>query len=135
LPVAAVALVGGWLALRARPERSSWLAYGPGLAAALLPSLASVLVEDGQAVRRLLVGIGALAAVVAGSVWRRQAPVVIGGVTLVVVAGAELVRVWDLLPRWIFLAAGGFVLIGLAMTYERRRRDLVRIRTTVGRMT
>jgi hypothetical protein len=72
---------------------------------------------------------------VAGSVWRRQAPVVIGGVTLVVVAGAELVRVWDLLPRWIFLAAGGFVLIGLAMTYERRRRDLVRIRTTVGRMT
>lgn len=135
LPAAAVALAGGWLALRARPERSSWLAYGPGLAAALLPSLASVLVEDGQAVRRLLVGTGALAAVVAGSVWRRQAPVVIGGVTLVVVAGAELVRVWDLLPRWIFLAAGGFVLIGLAMTYERRRRDLVRIRTTVGRMT
>ncbi|GLH97229.1 SCO7613 C-terminal domain-containing membrane protein [Phytohabitans aurantiacus] len=135
LPAAAVALVAGWLALRARPERSSWLAYGPGLAAALLPSLASVLVEDGQPIRRLLLGAGALGAVLAGSVWRRQAPVVLGGVTLVVVTAAELVRVWDLLPRWIFLAAGGFVLIGLAMTYERRRRDLLRLRTSVGRMT
>jgi hypothetical protein len=135
LPAAAVALVAGWLALRARPERSSWLAYGPGLAAALLPSLASVLVEDGQPIRRLLLGAGALGAVLAGSVWRRQAPVVLGGVTLLVVTAAELVRVWDLLPRWIFLAAGGFVLIGLAMTYERRRRDLLRLRTSVGRMT
>jgi hypothetical protein len=50
------------------------------------------------------------------------------------VALHELVLVWDLLPRWIPLAAGGLLLVLLAMTLERRRRDLARVRTALTKM-
>ncbi|HEU4423010.1 MAG TPA: hypothetical protein VFR67_10810 [Pilimelia sp.] len=135
LPAAAVALLAGWLALRSRPQLSSWVAYGPALAAAFLPTVAWVLVSDQDGLRRLLLGTGGLAAVLAGAAWRRQAPVVLGGAVLMIVALHELMLVWDLLPRWIPLAAAGLLLVGLAMTLERRRRDLTRVRRAVGRMT
>ncbi|WP_422734749.1 SCO7613 C-terminal domain-containing membrane protein [Micromonospora sp. WMMD558] len=136
LPAAALALVAGAVALRTRPGLTSWLAIGPGLAAGLLPTLASVLVaSDPQPLRRLLLGLAALAAVLAGAIRRWQAPVVLGALTLTPLALHELARTWDLLPRWIFLAAGGLALIGLAATYERRRRDLARLRAAVGRMS
>jgi hypothetical protein len=136
LPAAVVALLGGWLAMRSRPELTSWVAYGPALAAALLPTLASVLVGgDGHLLRRLLLGAGALAVVVLGAFARRQAPVLVGGGVLLLVALHELVLVWELVPRWIPLAAGGLLLVGLAMTLERRRRDLTRVRAAVTRMS
>jgi hypothetical protein len=135
LPAAAVALLAGWLARRSRDELSSWAAYGPALAAALLPSLASVLVGEGQPVRRLLLGLGALAVVLAGAQARLRAPVIAGGVVLALTALHEIVLVWDLLPRWIPLAAAGLLLVGLAMTLERRRRDLARVRAALTRMS
>ncbi|MEV4480537.1 SCO7613 C-terminal domain-containing membrane protein [Micromonospora coxensis] len=136
LPAAGLALVAGLVALRTRPGLNSWLALGPGLAAGLLPSLVSVLVApDPQPWRRLLLGTAALGVVLAGATRRWQAPVVLGGATLTVLALHELVRGWDLLPRWIFLAVGGLTLIALAATYERRRRDLARLRAAVGRMS
>jgi hypothetical protein len=134
LPAAAVALLAGWLARRSREGLSSWVTYGPALAAALLPTLASVLAADGQPVRRLLLGLGALAVLLAGAYGRLRAPVVTGGAVLAVVALHEVVLVWDLLPRWIPLAAAGLLLVGLAMTLERRRRDLARVRAALGRM-
>jgi hypothetical protein len=135
LPAAAVALLAGWLAARSRPQLPSWIRYGPALGAALLPALASVLVSDGQPVRRLLLGFGAVAVVLAGAHARLQAPVVIGGAVLAVVGLHEIVLVWDLLPRWIPLATGGLLLVGLAMTLERRRRDLARFRAALTRMS
>ncbi|MCI4062459.1 hypothetical protein MRQ36_07745 [Micromonospora sp. R77] len=135
LPAAGLALAAGLVALGARPGLTSWLALGPGLVAALLPSLVSVLVApDPQPWRRLALGAAAVAAVLAGAVRRWQAPVLLGSATLVPLALHELARGWDLLPRWIFLAVGGLALIALAATYERRRRDLNRLRTLVGRM-
>jgi hypothetical protein len=134
LPAAAAALVAGHLALRSRPGLGSWIGYGPGLAAALLPSLASVLVQGDQGVRRLLLGAGALGVVLGGAALRRQAAVLIGGATLVALATHEIV-VWDLLPRWAYLAVGGLLLIAVAMTYERRLRDLRRLRGAIARMT
>ena len=135
IPAAAVALLAGWLALRSKAGLSSWVSVGPALAAALLPTLASVLVDEGQPIRRLALGLGALAVVLAGSQARLQAPVVTGGAVLTVVALHEVVLVWDLLPRWIPLAAAGLLLVGLAMTLERRRRDLSRMRAALTRMT
>ncbi|WP_369122542.1 SCO7613 C-terminal domain-containing membrane protein, partial [Micromonospora craterilacus] len=136
VPLAVLALGAGAVALRTRPGFTSWLALGPGLAAVLLPSLAAVLFgSDPQPWRRLLLGAAALAATLLGAVRRWQAPVVLGGVTLVLLALHELIRSWDLLPRWVFLAAAGLALIGLAATYERRRRDLLRLRSAVNRMS
>jgi hypothetical protein len=94
-----------------------------------------VLVAEGQPVRRLALGAGALAVVLAGTYARLQAPVMIGGGVLAVVAVHEIVLVWDLLPRWIPLAMAGLLLVALAMTLERRRRDLARVRAALHRMT
>ncbi|MGE5827044.1 MAG: SCO7613 C-terminal domain-containing membrane protein [Micromonosporaceae bacterium] len=135
LPLAAVALLGGFVARRARTGLRSWVAYGPALFAAFLPSLASILATEGDPLRRLLLGVSALAIVLGGAVRRLQAPVVVGAAVLVLVAGHELVLFWDYVPRWIPLALGGLVLVGVAMTYERRRRDMVRLRGAVSRMS
>jgi len=134
LPAAALALVAGYVALRRNARLGSWLALGPGLAAALLPSLASILVEGGQPWRRLLLGAAAVAIVLVGSHRRWRAPVVAGGLTLVLLIIHEL-AVWDLLPRWAYMAAGGLALIAVAITYERRLRDLRRVRGVLARMT
>jgi hypothetical protein len=135
LPLAGVVVLAGWLVRRSRRDLSSWLAYGPALAAALLPSLASVLVGEGEPARRLLLGVAALAVLLAGAHARLQAPVVAGGITLALTAVHEVALVWDLLPRWIPLALAGFLLVGLAMTLERRRRDLARMRAGLARMS
>ncbi|WFE46642.1 hypothetical protein [Verrucosispora sp. WMMD1129] len=136
VPLAAAALGAGAVGLRTRPGLNSWLALGPGLAALLLPSLTVVLFgTDPHPWRRLLIGTAALAVTLFGAVRRWQAPVLLGAGTLALLALYELVRSWDLLPRWAFLAAAGLALIGVATTYERRRRDLLRLRSAVGRMS
>ncbi|QKW17466.1 hypothetical protein HUT12_27075 [Verrucosispora sp. NA02020] len=136
VPAAVLALVFGAVAMRTRPGLKSWLALGPGLVALLLPSLGTLLFDaDDQPWRRLLLGVAALAVTLLGAVRRWQAPVVLGGLTLARLALHEAGRSWDLLPRWVFLAVAGLALIGLAATYERRRRDLGRLRDAMGRMS
>jgi hypothetical protein len=135
VPLAAVALFAGWAALRSRPELRSWVAYGPALLAGFLPSLAPVLVSTAEVWRRLVLFVAAVVVIVLGAVNRRQAPVVVGGVVALIVAVHELVLLWQLLPGWIPLAAGGAVLLFLAITYERRLRDLTRLRSTIGSMS
>ncbi|WP_344512936.1 SCO7613 C-terminal domain-containing membrane protein [Dactylosporangium maewongense] len=139
LPAGAVAAGVGWYATRKRAvvgqrPLGSWVAFGPALLAAFGPSLASVLVVEGEPVRRLLLGTGALVVVVVGAVRRLQAPAVTGGLVLTVVALHEIAVYWDLLPRWAPLAVAGLVLVALATTYERRIRDVRRIRDAVTRM-
>ncbi|HEY7224728.1 MAG TPA: hypothetical protein VH561_14220 [Micromonosporaceae bacterium] len=135
LPLAAVALLAGWAALRARPELRSWVAYGPALLSGFLPTLATVIATEGEWWRRLGLGAAALVSVVAGAVRRRRAPVVVGGAVLVVVALHELVLLWQRLAGWIPLAVGGAILLFLAITYERRLRDVARLRDALNRMT
>jgi hypothetical protein len=133
LPASGLALAAALIARRDQPR--SWVTYGPALSAGLLPSLVSVLADDGQQLRRLLLGLAALAILLAGGWARLRAPVVAGGVTLAVLALHELTVAWELIPRWIPLAAGGVVLVLLAATLERRRRDLTRVRAALGRMS
>lgn len=118
-----------------RNHSRSWATYGPSLILGLLPSLILVLIQDGHHLRRLLLGLAALAILLAGVRFRLRAPLVAGGGTLAVLALHEIALVWDLIPRWIPLAAGGVVLVVVAATLESRRRDLARIRHAVGRMS
>jgi hypothetical protein len=134
VPVGVAAAVVGVLVLRSRPEVSSWVSLGPALGAGFLPSCYAIL-ADPVPLRRLLLGAAAVAVVIVGATQRWRAPVLVGGGAAILVAMRELTLVWRLLDTWIPLTIAGLLLVALAATYERRRRDLARLRAAVGRMT
>ncbi|WP_238431636.1 SCO7613 C-terminal domain-containing membrane protein [Streptomyces cavernae] len=137
LPAALPALVVGVLRHLRDPRVSSWTAYGPGLATALVPSLLAVL-GDPDWVRPLLLGTAALLITLAGARHRLQAPLLLGGGTLALVALHELspylVQLAGVLPRWLPPALAGLALLALGATYEQRLRDARRVREVLGRM-
>lgn len=110
-----------------RREASSWSCYGPGLLLGLAPSLAQALTDPGL-LRPALIGLAALAAVIAGAKARLQAPLAVGGGVLAVDAVAQLAPyladAYNAVPRWSLIAAAGALLLILGVTYERRIRDL-----------
>ncbi|MGW6275815.1 SCO7613 C-terminal domain-containing membrane protein, partial [Streptomyces sp. NPDC055060] len=136
VPVTVPALVIGVLRRRA-PETSSWAAYGPGLAATLLPSLVAAW-SDAHWQRPLLLGGAALLITLMGARQRLQAPLVLGGTVLALDALHELapyiVQVVDSLPRWLPMALAGLLLLAIGATYEHRLRDARRVRDVLGRM-
>ncbi|MFI6090123.1 SCO7613 C-terminal domain-containing membrane protein [Streptomyces sp. NPDC051218] len=137
LPVTVPALLIGALRRHRVPETSSWTAYGPGLAATLLPSLVAAW-SDPHWQRPLLLGIAALLITLAGARHRLQAPLVLGGTALALDALHELapyiVQVVDTLPRWLPPALAGLLLLAIGATYEQRLRDARRVRDVLGRM-
>ncbi|MFI1653199.1 SCO7613 C-terminal domain-containing membrane protein [Streptomyces avidinii] len=137
LPVTVPALVVGLLRRRRDPQASSWTAYGPGLAATLLPSLVAAWGDPGW-LRPLLLGTAALAVTLAGAQRRLQAPLLLGGAVLAAVALHELapyvVQVAGALPRWVPPALAGLLLLAVGATYERRLRDARRLRAAIGRL-
>ncbi|NUT38304.1 MAG: hypothetical protein HOV79_35105, partial [Hamadaea sp.] len=134
LPVAVIAIIGGGLELRKRPTLRSWAAYGPGLLALFAPTLAPVLVSTGDPMRRLALGAAALAVLLIGSLKRWQAPVVIGGLVLLLVALHELVLMWTLVPAWLPIAVAAVLLLVTGATFEQRRKDFRRLKAAVGGM-
>jgi len=122
LPAAAAALVP---AARDR-QGSSWAVLGPGVALALLPSLAAA-VEDGGP-RPVLLAAAALAVVLGGARLRSQAPLVLGAVTLLALGVDALAPVASRLPRWVPLGVAGVVLLWVGATWERRLAQLVDLR-------
>ncbi|MGW5734416.1 MULTISPECIES: SCO7613 C-terminal domain-containing membrane protein [Streptomyces] len=137
VPVTVPALVIGVLRRRRAPETSSWAAYGPGLAATLLPSLVAAW-SDAHWQRPLLLGGAALLITLVGARQRLQAPLVLGGTVLALDALHELapyiVQVVDSLPRWLPMALAGLLLLAIGATYEHRLRDARRVRDVLGRM-
>ncbi|WP_030787103.1 SCO7613 C-terminal domain-containing membrane protein [Streptomyces sp. NRRL S-920] len=137
LPATVPALLIGLLRRRRDPEVSSWTAYGPGLAATLLPSLAAAW-SDPHWQRPLLLGVAALALTLAGARHRLRAPLVLGGGVLALDALHELapyiVQVTGALPRWLPPALAGLLLLAVGATYEQRLRDARRFRNALGRM-
>ncbi|MFT9670480.1 SCO7613 C-terminal domain-containing membrane protein [Streptomyces rhizosphaericola] len=137
LPVTVPALVIGVLRRRKDPEASSWTAYGPGLAATLLPSLA-VAWGDPDWQRPLLLGVAALVITLLGAKYRVQAPLLLGGAVLALVTLHELapyvVQVAGALPRWLPPALAGMLLLAVGATYEQRLRDARRLKDVLGRM-
>jgi hypothetical protein len=137
LPVTIPALLVGALRRRRDPGVSSWTAYGPGLAATLAPSLLAAW-SDAHWTRPLLLGTAALAVTLIGARHRLQAPLALGGATLVLDALHELApylaQVVGALPRWAPPALAGLLLLALGATYEQRIRDARRVREVLGRM-
>ncbi|MDQ0579808.1 SCO7613 C-terminal domain-containing membrane protein [Streptomyces rishiriensis] len=137
LPVTVPALLVGALRRRRDPAASSWTAYGPGLTVTLLPSLAAVWSDPGWT-RPLLLGAAGLLLTLLGARHRLRAPLVLGGSVLALVTLHELapylVQVTDALPRWVPPALAGLLLLALGATYERRLRDVRRVREVLGRM-
>ncbi|MFE0649859.1 SCO7613 C-terminal domain-containing membrane protein [Streptomyces sp. NPDC059534] len=137
LPVTVPALVVGFLRRRRDAEASSWTAYGPGLAATLLPSLVAVWTDPGWT-RPLALGLAALAVTLLGARFRLQALLVLGGAVLALVGLHELapyvVQAVGALPRWLPPALAGLLLLGVGATYEQRLRDARRLRERLARM-
>ncbi|MFE6624794.1 SCO7613 C-terminal domain-containing membrane protein [Streptomyces sp. NPDC057740] len=137
LPVTVPALLVGALRRRRDPQASSWTAYGPGLAATLLPSLVTAW-GDPDWKRPLLLGLAALALTLLGAGHHLQAPLLLGGTVLALDALHELapylVQVTDALPRWAPPALAGLLLLALGATYEQRLRDARRMRDFLGNM-
>ncbi|WP_416976498.1 SCO7613 C-terminal domain-containing membrane protein [Streptomyces sp. T028] len=137
VPVTVPALLVGALRRRRDPQVSSWTAYGAGLAATLLPSLAAAW-GDPEWTRPLLLGAAALLVTLLGARHRLQALLVLGGSVLVLDALHELapylVQVADALPRWVPPALAGLLLLVLGATYEQRLRDVRKVREVLGRM-
>ncbi|WP_406056647.1 hypothetical protein OG462_10375 [Streptomyces sp. NBC_01077] len=137
LPATVPALVVGFLRRRRDPEASSWTAYGPGLAATLLPSLVAAW-TDPEWVRPLALGVAALAVTLLGARFRLQALLVLGGSVLALDGLHELapyvVQVVGALPRWLPPALAGLLLLAVGATYEQRLRDARRLRDRVARM-
>ena len=129
-PAAALMLAVGLLRWCGVPGRS-WLTLGPAVVLAIGPTLALGLL-DGDTVRLVIAALLCLAAVLAGAVWRLQAPLLLGAAGLVVLGvdqwGGYLVQ----LPRWITLGAVGVVLMWVGATFEHRRRDWRRASDVIG---
>ncbi|MFF5480669.1 SCO7613 C-terminal domain-containing membrane protein [Streptomyces sp. NPDC012935] len=137
LPVTVPALLVGALRRRRDPQTSSWTAYGPGLAATLVPSLLAAW-GDPQWTRPLLLGLAALAVTLLGARHHLQAPLLLGGAVLALDALHELApyiaQVTDALPRWVPPALAGLLLLAIGATYEQRLRDARKMRDFVGNM-
>ncbi|MER7517515.1 SCO7613 C-terminal domain-containing membrane protein [Streptomyces sp. NPDC126499] len=137
LPVTVPALVVGALRRRRDAETSSWTAYGPGLAATLVPSLLAAWVDPHWA-RPLALGLAALVVTLLGARFRLQAPLLLGGTVLALDGLHELapyvVQVVGALPRWLPPALAGLLLLAVGATYEQRLRDARRLRERLGRM-
>ncbi|MFJ8077780.1 SCO7613 C-terminal domain-containing membrane protein [Streptomyces sp. NPDC096176] len=137
LPVTVPALAVGALRRRKDPQASSWTAYGPGLAATLVPSLVAAW-GDEHWLRPLLLGVAALAVTLAGARLRLQALLMLGGAVLALDALHELapyvVQAVGALPRWLPPALVGLLLLAVGATYEQRLRDARKLRESLGRM-
>ncbi|MDX3093037.1 hypothetical protein PV417_00435 [Streptomyces sp. ME19-03-3] len=137
LPVSVAALAVGALRRRSDLAFSSWAAYAPGLAATLLPSLAAAWGDPGW-FRPLCLGAASLAVLLLGARHRLAAPLLLGAGVLALDALHELApyisQAFGAVPRWVPLALAGVLLLGVGATYERRLRDVRRVREALGRL-
>ncbi|MFI1580441.1 SCO7613 C-terminal domain-containing membrane protein [Embleya sp. NPDC020630] len=137
VPLGLALLVEGLRRRRADPDTTSWAAYGAPLAMLLLPSL-PLAVGQGEPIRPSLLGIAAIGTLLVGARFRLRAPLFLGAGVLAIIGPVHLVPhlapVYDAVPRWAILGTAGLLLIVVGAGYERRVRDLKRLRRAVGRL-
>ncbi|MFE3204598.1 SCO7613 C-terminal domain-containing membrane protein [Embleya sp. NPDC059237] len=137
VPLGLALLVEGLRRRRANPDTTSWAAYGAPLAVLLLPSL-PLAVGQGEPIRPSLLGIAAIGTLLVGARFRLRAPLFLGAGVPAIIGPVHLVPhlapVYDAVPRWAILGTAGLLLIVVGAGYERRVRDLKRLRRAVGRL-
>jgi hypothetical protein len=129
LPFAAVALLAGLIELRQRPHLGSWVAYGPALVAAFVPTTAVVLTSDTADVREVLLLLGGVATLIFGSMRQQQAPVIVGAVVTAI--SAIHFTITQVGPYYVVFPIGVILLI-LGASNENRRRVQERLRSMRG---
>ncbi len=133
--LAVAVLTVGAVRLRASTAAGSWRWLAPGLIVLLVPSLFVTFVDQ-ELWRLVALGVVAVAAVVLGALARLQAPLVIGAVVAVVHAlrtfAPQLLAVYQLAEWWVWAVIGGAVVLFVAITFERRTRDLKKFGSRIG---
>jgi hypothetical protein len=132
--LAVALLVAGSLRLRRTPGTGSWVLLAPGLLVLLVPSLLATFGEQ-PAWRLVGLGVACLIAIIAGAVFKLQAPLLIGSVVVIVHAlrtfAPQLVAVYQLTEWWVWAVVGGAIILFLGLTFEKRVRDLKSVGTRV----
>jgi hypothetical protein len=104
--------------VRRRHGTSSWLTDVPPLLLVAVPALAERL-AGGPGWHAVLAGGLAVAAVAHGGAARLGGPLVVGTVVLVATVVVEVVAMIVAVPTWVWLAAGGALLLVAAAAIER----------------
>jgi len=130
VPLGAALVVHGVRALRSNAELGSWPTLGAGLGLLLVPSLVFDFAADNALWRIIALGVVAVVVLLVGVRFRLQAPLLLGGIVLLVHAVAQL---WPWIAAlyesvsglwWLWLGIAGVLLIVVAATYERRIREV-----------
>lgn len=122
LPLGAAAVAAGLYFLRSKPDASTWMYLGPGLALALLPSVPQALVEPTE-LRALVLGVAALVVLAVGVRLGWQAPFATGATILALLVLFNIGPYANAAPRVVLIAAAGAVMLGLGISWEDRVRD------------
>jgi hypothetical protein len=126
-PLAAAAVVAGFLRRRSHPTAGSWECFGTALTVGLVPSLLRSF-GDEDPTRGLLLLVACVAVVLVGGATRQQAPLALGAAVGALDALWLVAPYANELPRWVLLAGLGLLLVVLGATYEARLRDVRRLR-------
>ena len=109
------------------PRAHSWPWLAPGIAALLIPSLATTFSE--QPLWRLVgLGVACVVVIVIGALLRLQAPLMLGAAIVLVHAARtfapQIIAVYQLTQWWVWAVIGGAILLFIGVTFEKRLRDL-----------
>ncbi|MGL4338892.1 MAG: SCO7613 C-terminal domain-containing membrane protein [Rhodoglobus sp.] len=125
--LAAALLTVGVMRLRRDPTQGSWPCLGPGILVLLMPSLTASFIEA-PIFRLVGIGVICIIAIVVGALARLQAPLILGSVIVLVHAlrtfAPQITSVYQRTEWWVWAVVGGAVILFVALTLEKRIRDL-----------
>jgi hypothetical protein len=126
MPAALALLAVGIVRLARDDDADTWTTVSAGLLLATVPSLLTVMRSEPATLRALLLGLGCLGLVLAGTTLRWSAPLLVGaGVGLVLV-----LREWGPyaaeVPPWVVIGVAGSLLLVVGVTWEARLLELRR---------
>ncbi|MET0525094.1 MAG: hypothetical protein ABWZ91_09845 [Nocardioides sp.] len=119
LPSALALLVVGLDRLRRDPEAATATALTPGLLLATVPSLLWCL-DDPVSGRAAWLGVGCVGLLLAGTLLRWHAPLVMGAAVGGVLVVRELAPYAAQVPQWVLIGAAGALLTVVGVTWEHR---------------